>query len=346
MDGLQKLVVAGFVILVGIFVFGIVCFVGAVSSAIAAFFAGGLKRLALIALAVALGYVSWSILGDNHNKKQDSLTKAILDKNPKRVERILKSGKNVNDSDIYAKKLYLETALDVNEAEIVRILLDYGARTDIPLSYRYPLSQAFIKGCDREITTLLIERDSPLNEECEPSFCTPLFFALLFDRTEEAEMLFEKGAEVDFRTRLNDGTILMCLLDQGNEKSSWKRDIGFVSEKAKWLIAHGADITLTDKNGKTALDHLHENFGSEEKLRAFEESGEIGTYRELEQLLTVQKESGTKEEKEKASSKPATSGTEITRIGKSTDNAKEAIIAKADAAFAEHTELMDIEDDW
>lgn len=97
MDGLQKLVVIGMVILIGIAVFGFVLAAGAIAAAVAAFFASGAKRITLILVALSLGTVAilWNseVFGGGKSKRLQtkgytSLMKAVHKKDVKKVKKL------------------------------------------------------------------------------------------------------------------------------------------------------------------------------------------------------------------------------------------------------------------
>lgn len=73
---------------------------------------------------------------------------------------------------------------------------------------------------------------------------TPLFRAIYLDNLEVAQLLYEHGADLNFKNKSGETILYITCLGYG--------DI----ETIDWLLEHGADANITDINGKTAADVL------------------------------------------------------------------------------------------
>ena len=312
------------------------CFgIAAAVTAVKAYLSGKTMKAALIALGLLLGAGALFAVHFFRSPQPTKLVKAILKDKTKTVEKLLKKGADPNEYDSLKEKFPLELAIDRNNAEIVGILLRYKANPDgEPDRYTpfIPLMNAVEK--KSEIVKLLLERGANANLG-NNFYVNPLEKALVFKRMEAAEILSGK-TDLNSAENKRGMTVLMSLLDRQQRMISGIPDFDFLIEKTRWRIEKGADISVTDYRGKTALDYLHDFYVNEAVLLERNDTENLEKYQLLEKLLTVSAPKVSENETHIQEIKPA----KITMIAKNTAEKKSGFKAE------EHGPLDDMTDDW
>ncbi len=150
----------------------------------------------------------------------------------------------------------------ITSLNMARLLMDYGA--DLEYKARYdvtPLMQA-IHHDNIWMVKLFLERGADVNARDSDGRNT-LFYALKgrFFRQEILKMLFDKGVNID-NIDHRGTTLLMYFAKYG--KSTFPLE---------WLLTHGADVNLIDKNGQTVLDKLGNGYYEDRKRKVLLKAG-------------------------------------------------------------------------
>ncbi|MBR4489182.1 MAG: hypothetical protein IKO57_07245 [Treponema sp.] len=130
-----------------------------------------------------------------------------------------------------------------------------------------------------------------------------------------AKVLLDGGADVDIQDAYGK-TALMCFAE-----ISWAKEITDIVDWIRLLVFYGADKTLRDEKGLTALDYFHRSCRRDDLKEA-----EIPVYDEIERLLTPHTQT-------KAA---------VTERGKSVTEIERA----ENVQIALHLPLEDMSDDW
>lgn len=164
------------------------------------------------------------------------------------VKRLLKHCDNISYQDD-TKRTALHTAIDNGHEEIVRLLLEGGA--DVTLQCRghgrTPLHVATVSRLGTvEMVEMLLEKGA--NPSAEDIYgYTPLHCALRFRGNEPdvegmVEAMLAKGADVAATGNYKRMSPLHCAAFFGN------------AEAIRLLLEYGADVTLEDAYGRTAME--------------------------------------------------------------------------------------------
>ncbi len=131
--------------------------------------------------------------------------------------------------------------VSTNELHRVTVLLDYGARLDDRGRYGITALHYAVRGGKIPLIQLLLERGADASA-LDKDGLTPLLHLSKTrskaDPIPVMELLAASGADVDARDE-NQGTLLLYFARQGK------------LEPVKWLLAHGADRNVRNKNGQS-----------------------------------------------------------------------------------------------
>lgn len=140
----------------------------------------------------------------------------------------------------------LHAACSRGHAPIVELLLNSGADVNARTNAQYTPLMAASRGRILEILTLLIERGAHVNAADENGHTA--LMCLLSDTGGDAdecakcvELLLRSGALINAKSKAGATALL---------KAVWF----FVNDIIPVLLAHGADASLVDNDGSTALD--------------------------------------------------------------------------------------------
>ena len=140
----------------------------------------------------------------------------------------------------FIPKLALVDAASRGHTEIVRLLLDKGARVGLHSAVTSAIREGF-----HEVVELFVERYAD-EELLDSDGCSPLMSAIKYDRYEMAEFLLEKVA----RANLQDNSGISPLMVSCMTKSQYPLSECSVADL---LLERGAQIDLQDKDGMSAL---------------------------------------------------------------------------------------------
>lgn len=145
-------------------------------------------------------------------------------------------------SDFTKGTSLLHTAVRAKNTDAVDWLLEESADPDakMKLDGSTPLHSA-VTHKNSDITTLLLQHGANPNAT-DNKRRTPIFRALYEQRLNNADLLFEFGADLDHVELVHSRTVLHEVVT--DEKL----------ESAKWLIDNGADVTLLDAHGSGLLE--------------------------------------------------------------------------------------------
>ncbi|HXR03674.1 MAG TPA: ankyrin repeat domain-containing protein [Verrucomicrobiae bacterium] len=157
----------------------------------------------------------------------------------------------------------LEWAISSDNTELVKLLLDHGADVTVKSDVgSTPLHSAADRG-DLEIADILIAHGADVNAKITGG-TTPLHEAAWNGHDDIVKLLLSKGAETD--PKLTTGiTPLFSAAGPGGERSG--------KACVEILLAHGADINVTDENGNTLL-HTAAYYGNKEVIEVLLAHGE------------------------------------------------------------------------
>jgi hypothetical protein len=140
----------------------------------------------------------------------------------------------------------------------VEFLLDHGVEAN-PAEGGLPIGAAAIGG-DVEIVKLLLARGATVNGRDGPFFqFQPLSLALIWNHSDLARLLIERGAELHSRAPNSVGAPPMVLSAYNDSRDP---------AMARLLIEHGADLNATDNHGESALSYALKR-GSDSPLVAY-----------------------------------------------------------------------------
>lgn len=133
-----------------------------------------------------------------------------------------KKPKKANEKDFLGLTPLMHAVLG-KKPEIMKILLDHGARVDESSAYGSALhlavQQNFSEGAD-----LLLERGAPVNQEMEYSERTPLMVAAQENRPEILRRLLKAGADPALKDRNEMTALDIAVQDQSEESIKILRD--------------------------------------------------------------------------------------------------------------------------
>ena len=207
---------------------------------------------------------------------------------------LIKNGAEVNARDQSGRTPLMEACRRCR-ANVVTFLIEHGAEVNArDQSGRTPLMEA-CKHCRANVVTFLIEHGAEVNAR-DQSGHTPLMEACSHGEENAVTFLIEHGADVDPQdndeeTALHHAVysdcesleILSCLILKGLDVNACESDgrsplmIASVRGKVNsvaFLLEHGANVNLQNKNGKTALHYAVIGYnGSCEVFRCLIENG-------------------------------------------------------------------------
>lgn len=175
----------------------------------------------------------------------DTLYSKIKAKDEDVIQAIKQKKLNLNRENVLGYTVLSYAAID-NDAEIVKLLLESGAKPDAGVNFPlYEVCWASKKISSRyEVINLLIKHGANLNKKHKNTTLTPLMATIKMQHGEYAAYLIHMGAKVNVANA--DGeTPLMFAIDYKEEYEG----IGLVST----LIENGADVNAISKNGNTPL---------------------------------------------------------------------------------------------
>lgn len=180
------------------------------------------------------------------------------------AKMLLAKGASVNATNVTRETIPpLEWAISSDNLELVKLLVDRGAevktKTDVGST---PLHTAADRG-DTEIAAILIAHGAEVNAKITGG-TTPLHNAAENGSADIVKLLLSKGAEVDAKL-YNGITPLFQAAGRGGERTG--------AACVDLLLAHGADINVTDEDGNTLL-HTAAYYGNQAVIELLVAHGE------------------------------------------------------------------------
>ncbi len=199
-------------------------------------------------------------------KKKMALRWAVKVRDHAEAEQLLKEGADPNAGsgygDIHAP---LHAAIQANDVEMVRLLVQYGAKVNKKSGYGNSFLYDAASDATIEIVKILVEAGANVNRKTD--FGSPIQAALKEGKTEIVDYLIEHGADLESRTNWVWGhkvdassTPIFSALASGDGKLIQK------------LIDEGADIHVIGDRGNTLL-HIAAEKGLTRWVKYFLEQG-------------------------------------------------------------------------
>lgn len=209
-----------------------------------------------------------------------SLIKSIENEDIQKVEALLQKGVSPNlpelppsklwDAFEFAPKRPLSVACSTGNLEIVELLLNYGATAEVVSGTGFsPLRETlfYLQPNDVNIVLLLLKNGAVVEETYEGNltFIAAKMVPNIYDKTKKNGTVFVDG--YDYETA-KDITQIVCLLlgDQNiNITNNAGETLLICSTQAEnlylaeYLLFLGADATIVDRTGKTAMDYARES---------------------------------------------------------------------------------------
>ena len=188
------------------------------------------------------------------------LNDVARDGNVEFVEKLVKAGADVNETDNYT--FYdvispLKAAVRGGNEECVRFLLEAGADPNgLPPGHSTPLSEALWKGHE-QFVALLLNAGANVNAFVNIKHQTVLFRASSGSGWSKKvlQQLIDLGSNVNIKDTMGQTPLFFGAYDP---------DL----EKIKILIEAGADVNAADKDGNTVLHNLARNCGDASRLKS------------------------------------------------------------------------------
>lgn len=156
------------------------------------------------------------------------------------LKLLLDDGLDVNSTYGYQGRTLLYGAVQREDTECAKFLIERGAQVNFKDKYkRPPLFHAVDYGHEQSVI-LLLDHSARVDEKNEGGSTTPFFHAVTKSKTRLAEILLEHGADIHFRAK-NGNTALHIATRQGHK------------EMVQLLLAHNARINARNEKGYTPL---------------------------------------------------------------------------------------------
>jgi uncharacterized protein len=177
---------------------------------------------------------------------------AVTEGDASRIRELLGKGATIEYRGDPGKRDALEVAAWKGNSQVVNILLE-SEKVRANLATSNALHDAVVKG-HIEIVTALLKQGATVDVAHRALGDSPLMSAASFGRIAEAELLLQRGANINFRNRNNSTPLIAAVFNDRTDMASL-------------LVQKGADISIKDNSGKTALDHaLYGPFGRKSKI--------------------------------------------------------------------------------
>lgn len=226
-------------------------------------------------LALAVPVLAGSLWSYIRWKQVDTLIQAIEMEDTQKVKKLLGKSLDPNRTDLPPRKIWslweisprhpLAEACRTGNLEIVQLLITYGATAETAGGAFSPLTETifYYQPNDLEIVKILLENGVDLKDtqDADAVFLAAQMVPKVYDDQMENGTVFVGG--YDEATAKGITEIVRILLADRSincTTQSGKTLLMFAVQKenvylADYLIAAGADITVSDINGKTAYDY-------------------------------------------------------------------------------------------
>lgn len=206
---------------------------------------------------------------------EESMYKTILGGGVAEVVALLDQGADVNSRRDDIQQTPLMDAADMGHEEVVRRLLDWGAEVNAGNKYRETALTLAAEGGHTAVVSLLLDWGAEINVVDEFGD-TPLLNATEGNHEATLRLLLKRGADPDVPNRIGmtamtlaltfeRNNVLEVLLEGGAAPNLRYHDqtslmMALSDEEAvRLLLAHGADVTMRDNQGRTVLHQALED---------------------------------------------------------------------------------------
>ena len=208
-----------------------------------------------------------AVLVDTYKSPFKNIREAVEKKGTiQDIEYFIEKGANLNTKDKFGTPLLNQAAFYDNDVEVVRLLIEKGAKYTRDKSGRTPLHEAR----NVEVVRLLIEKGAKYTRD--KSGCTPLHGAATRGNVEVAKLLISSGANVNARDTIGwtplhfaeNVEVAKLLISSGANVNARGiagvtplhfASIGSNVEVVKLLVSSGANVNARDIAGSTPLEY-------------------------------------------------------------------------------------------
>ena len=226
----------------------------------------------------------WIIAVNSDWYKTEKLIKAIKSEDIIEIERLLKTGIDPHKTDVQPSWVWtllesspnrpLTIACKTGNLEIVKMLIDYGATAEPIDGTGYsPLNAAlfYYQPDDIELVNVLLDNGADINEveDVELVFIAAKMTPKVYDKHKTNGTVFASGYDENTAKGI---TEIVCIL-LNNRSVNITTESGetllMFSAKSgneylvKYLLDNGADVSLVDYKGRTALDYAIQSNNAE-----------------------------------------------------------------------------------
>lgn len=164
------------------------------------------------------------------------------------VKRYLEGGVDIESKDNIECTALMKAVFN-KRTVVVDYLLRNGANAEVKSMFGENLLQIAMKNYDTDIFQRILDRNVDFND-ASPAGWTPLMSAILYREREAAIKLLKRG----------------CAINAQNEDGDTALTLAKMPELVKLLLEYGADMTIKNKKGQTAMDIAVDD--SEEEIAA------------------------------------------------------------------------------
>ncbi len=168
------------------------------------------------------------------------LIEAVKTNNFSIIDLLVQEGADIDHEVGLGTNAFIEAikmAIITKDLKIIKYFIENGAYVNMTDEIGNPGILYAVEADDLELIKYLLENGADKKRHINYAFSA----AVKHGKKEIAEVLLEKGADIDYRASASDWSILMSAANVGNK------------EMVEFLLEQGADVNISDYSGITAL---------------------------------------------------------------------------------------------